>query len=378
MFNQHRTFGIELELNRPRNVTMDDLAHRISLAGVECVVDSYSHRVSTRWRIVTDGSLDDATGCEIVSPILHGDEGLRQARIVADACLMAGCKVDVKCGFHVHVGVGDCTVKQIANVAICYLWFETFFDHIMPRSRRASHNQFIRSNRSKFGGYGTEALNAGIASIKNSLLVTANLTKRAQMVNLAQVVTGGYSVEDNRSGARYYKLNLLPCLAYKTVEFRQHSGTIEADKIVHWIKLCVAFVDKAISSKPRPRTVTREWSAAQEMNLLFNMFEIEADTRAFYAARRKELAKAESVVTRAAADGSLRSQLIARINRAIEFYRNRASDTNASYRSRSLARHRSYRLESLPRNVEHATTPEALIQVSEQITSQRLIPASIR
>jgi hypothetical protein len=44
---------------------------------------------------------------------------------------------------------------------------------------------------------------------------------------------------------RYYKLNAESFERHGTVEFRQHSGTIEFKKISSWIRICNAMIDKS-------------------------------------------------------------------------------------------------------------------------------------
>lgn len=283
-----RTFGIELEVILPANLDREGLAAVIRAAGVPCTAPGYSHHAARAWRVLTDGSLP-YNGAEVVSPILRGEAGIARARTVAQAIEAAGCTVNVNCGFHVHVGAEDFAPRDITRTALTFMHFETFFDQIMPPSRRGSQNSYIGSNRARFGGYGTEALNAAFAALT------------------AQPARDAYAAVEAAAGGqmnRYLKLNLTPFVgvdgrpAYNTVEFRQHSGTVEADKIEHWVRLCVAFVEKAKVARVRARTVTRDLTSAEEMGLFFSMFAIPTATRAFYAERRKALAAVDRKAAR--------------------------------------------------------------------------------
>jgi hypothetical protein len=42
---------------------------------------------------------------------------------------------------------------------------------------------------------------------------------------------------------RYFKLNVAAYLRHGTIEFRQHSGTVDYQKMVNWIIFCIAFVE---------------------------------------------------------------------------------------------------------------------------------------
>lgn len=265
-----RAFGIELEVLRPRGLSYAGLAAKIQAAGIECTEEGYNHQTRSHWKVVSDGSLP-SNGAEVVSPKLFGEAGLAQAKTVATVLTNAGCKVSVQTGLHLHVDASDFTAEQMKKVAINYIWFETFFDHIMPASRRGSHNRFIKSNRNRFGGYGTDAVNAAYGVINGADDDIASVIRAAV------------------GGDRYHKLNLTPWFRQQSIEFRQHNGTTDAGKIEHWIRLMIAFVEKSRVSKPRPRTVTRDLSAAEEMSRFFGMFAVPTTTRAFYMARRREL-----------------------------------------------------------------------------------------
>jgi hypothetical protein len=46
---------------------------------------------------------------------------------------------------------------------------------------------------------------------------------------------------------RYQKLNLESLERHGTIEFRQHSGTVDAEKAVNWVRLCTAFIETTAS-----------------------------------------------------------------------------------------------------------------------------------
>ena len=59
---------------------------------------------------------------------------------------------------------------------------------------------------------------------------------------------------------RYHKLNLTAFRKHKTVEFRQHSGTLDTEKARQWIALCLRMVEAATLG----RTITPD--GATQMN----------------------------------------------------------------------------------------------------------------
>ena len=93
IFNNMRTFGVELEVVVPMNVARAHrdlyaaMARAIEAAGVPCRGrdGAYDHRDETvQWKIVSDASVGGTgyRGAEVVSPILSGAEGFEQIKTV--------------------------------------------------------------------------------------------------------------------------------------------------------------------------------------------------------------------------------------------------------------------------------------------------------
>ncbi|HYA71768.1 MAG TPA: amidoligase family protein [Roseiarcus sp.] len=385
----NRAFGVELEVNFPRGASFASVAAAIRQAGVECYEENYGHSVPRCWKVVHDGSVP--SGGEIVSPKLNGEDGVAQAVKVTKALQAFGCTVGIQTGFHLHVDASEFNGKELANTAINFLWFETFFDHIMPESRRGSTNHYVTSNRSKFGGYGTEALNAGIAAIK-----AADLSNPFKVTNA--INPGCYCQREGvRSrcscNARYCKMNTRAFNAQGSIEFRQHSGTVEAEKVEHWIRLMVAFVEKSKVSRPRPRKVIREWTAAQEMHLFFAMFNVGAETARYYMARRKQIAAQDKARREAQAAEQARQNaqleearrnaagLGERATNALTARRGRLVEgsTSDNWRARNRARNAIRRIDSAMRSIAALVERgegERLLTFCRDLTRLRILPVA--
>ena len=270
-------------------------------AGLSCFSDSYGHTVSREWRVTTDMSLS-GNGAEIVSPILSGQAGLDAAADVARAAEAYGCTINASCGFHVHVGFDRENVSALRRLVACFVRYEEGFDSIMPPSRRGTGNRWAASLRqSVSGAYTAEAAERGWARVM--AMTTTNDIRRAA-----------------NNGCRYHKLNLTVLDRQPTVEFRQHSGTINADKIVNWVKLCVAFVDSTQTSRQRP------WAAGEgrdEIGYLLLLVKADKPCADFFRARRKELkTEARTDARAAAAEATRRERERTRINAAVELDHN--------------------------------------------------------
>lgn len=221
------TFGVELECFLPTGLSRNACAQAVTerLAGANvCRVEPYSHMATAYWKVTTDGSLGDYTlGIEIVSPALpplQGEAGLDQLAKVCEALTDLGCTVNRAAGFHVHVGASNESLRFWKNIARLYQTFEPVIDSFMPASRRASNNPYCRT-----------LTTTPVANIEGALNVG----------HLASVIQNA-----TRSGeARYHKVNVDAFRRHGTVEFRQHSGTIDARKTRNWVLTCLRMVEAA-------------------------------------------------------------------------------------------------------------------------------------
>lgn len=223
-FNEDRTFGVEIECYQPRDMSRQELAGEIARrTGIQITAEGYSRRTRNYWKIITDATV--MGGVEIVSPILAGVIGLEQIEIICNALEQIGCRVDRSTGLHVHHDVTDYAKQHYVNLGALYIKLEGALDTIMPPSRR-SGNPMIRSVRGN-GCVDVEAVQRRIDELRRCR-------------NPEEVVN-----KINAGMNRYHKLNLTNFTGRGTVEFRQHSGTIEAEKIIAWVKLTQNIVERA-------------------------------------------------------------------------------------------------------------------------------------
>ncbi len=204
-----RTFGIELEIIHGNKVL---LRNAIRAKGIACEIEGYNHNRRTHWKIVSDASV--AGGYELVSPVLRGQSGLEQVRLVSEALAEAGAGINKTCGFHAHFGTDDFKDKISVwrNLYINYATLENDIDSFMPPSRR--HNRFCKSLK-----------------VRNW---------REKMQNAQSLIELEKAVTER---SRYFKLNSQSYWRHGTVEFRQHSGTIEFEKIKNWLFFCARLIN---------------------------------------------------------------------------------------------------------------------------------------
>lgn len=202
-----RTFGIEIELYVPSqhatsaSQALNYVANALQAAGVAAQAYSYTHQLTPHWKCTTDSSictgLGAGFGVEVVSPVLSGEAGEEEVRKACTALVAAGCRVNASCGLHVHHGASGYGTVSRQALHTTYARLESVLDTLMPPSRRANANIYCRSAASSAFG-----------------------------------------------DTRYCKINASVQQArHTTVEFRQHSGTVEAKKILPWVRLTRAMME---------------------------------------------------------------------------------------------------------------------------------------
>lgn len=208
-----RNFGVEIELV---GITMEQSQNAIRAAGVRVENEGYNHTDHTdHWKIVRDASVQG--GHEVVSPILSSlDEVIK----VATALQKAGATANKSCGLHVHMDASDLSPDAIRSICKRYAEHEEEIDAFMPASRRGAANQYCRM---VWGRFSTDQFNSA---------VTAEDFAACQPT-------------------RYYKVNLHALVRHRTLEFRQHSGTVDAVKIANWILFIDAFIAESVRKHAR-------------------------------------------------------------------------------------------------------------------------------
>lgn len=212
------TFGVEIECILPNSV---NICAKLTSANItnHNDVDHYNHRDSqTSYKIMTDGSITSPNynfyhGREIVSPVLQNYDTLQTVcRILKENHAM----INQSCGLHVHIGAAELSDEAYVNVFVNYKYMEAAIDKFMAKSRRENKNGYCQS----------------LKNIDFSSAITATTNQKWVVFNQC---FGGVSYETS-SNLRYFKVNAHAYGRHKTIEFRQHQGTIEFEKIKHWIE----------------------------------------------------------------------------------------------------------------------------------------------
>lgn len=223
------TFGLEIEFRGANTqVVTDTLNAALNTNGINFQLQGYNHTTPRGfWKITTDATVSRnysfrtgvGEGGELVSPPLTGLTGLDEVKRVLEVLnTIEALYIDRRCGIHVHLSWGNMEVETIKNVVRRYAQYENEIDGWMPRSRRGNNSNWCASTVGRFS--------STLASYDGD-----SLTALA-----------------SRSLDRFYKVNVKPLQTYGTIEFRQHSGSTDYDKISNWIKFLMAFVEASKSA----------------------------------------------------------------------------------------------------------------------------------
>lgn len=204
-----RKFGVEIELT---GISQQDSYRALRDAGIAVEIEGYNHNDhNDHWKIVRDASVRG--GHEVVSPVLNGIDQVIKA---ATALTKTGAKVNRTCGLHIHFDASDLSADAIRSICRRYAAHEAEIDAFMPKSRRGDNNRFC--------------LSVACGCFASPFFESAQTASDFAAC----------------TPSRYYKVNLHALSRHGSIEFRQHSGTVDAVKIVNWILFLEAFIEASI------------------------------------------------------------------------------------------------------------------------------------
>ncbi len=214
-----RRFGVEFECIVPRSVDRYTITNALEAAGL------------SGWRAKGDGSLmamGAGHGIEVVSPILQGEQGVEAIRVATRVLRELGATVNRTCGTHIHHEARDLTVQNIKDSVKAWATNQHLIDGLVAPSRRNGSNTYCRH------------------------LDSSDLARVESCTTLNQL----------RSGfARYRTLNLDAYGRYGTIEIRQHQGTLDAEKVISWLRFGQAILDRTIEA---PATTATRYETVRE------------------------------------------------------------------------------------------------------------------
>ena len=189
-----RLFGVEIECY---NATRANIIEKCTAENLEMRDSPYTHSDQGFAKIVSDASLRGENTQEVVMPPLNSFTDLKK---VCTALKNAGCKVNKSCGLHVHIDARNMTPQHALNIGRNYYFLRRIISRSLPLSRRNNAYCLVRQAR----------CNDAEHNISWEELTTANSN-------------------------RYVAVNYTAYQRHKTIEFRQHQGSINFTKISNWV-----------------------------------------------------------------------------------------------------------------------------------------------
>jgi len=252
-----RTFGIEIEcfLNQDKEIFANDFNALSSDArkkqSIYYAPNSYGTWLRDKWVLGYDGTVRASSGSghhwavELTSCPIKFSE-LDNIKPILKKLKDGGATINKSCGFHCHIDAKDLSIKDVKKIMINYLIYEEVIAFMHPHSRRWSAH------------YANSTRNINIDQIDTAFrnATTNDLIKQIRHARNWERLYSTCSSYD----PRYVKLNIKGLYQYHTrtghssgrtgtIEFRQHGGTIDQDKIIAWISFCYQMVESARYAK---------------------------------------------------------------------------------------------------------------------------------
>ena len=219
------TFGIELEISGlSQQETRSGLLNR-NIKGFKVVNDD-SHGVTA----------------EIVScPMAYGMDAMEQINKVSNALQDMGATIMSNCGFHVHISNAPLMNGVDAND-----WTRKSIEHFENTGNYYSENLSdpMDAVLIKDVMYRYTKMQNGYNGI-NSMLPRSRRDMTMARVLVLESIEAANTIRElqNATHGKFSTINLQPWTTHGTIEFRQAAGTIEADKILHWIRFLLNLID---------------------------------------------------------------------------------------------------------------------------------------
>ena len=208
------------------------------------------------WQVMADSSVGGMNNFELVSPVLYGARGEKQAAKVIRAVMRAGAKVNTSCGLHITLGTNNSRWNRLGHAKMAkvlhrlchsYSHFHGAIGQLLAPSRRQNGNGFAHVRTRDVSGYSTRA----------------NNWYKYEAINLSKMTTGG------------------------CIEYRQHQGSFNAKKVLQWARLLRNFQTTALNEENADRD--HQNFNGDSVEDLMDFLGMPEASRRFFISRRNEL-----------------------------------------------------------------------------------------
>lgn len=308
---------------------------------IECIVphdnvDEVSRAVVSYARVGTDASIesnDEGEGLELSIGPAFGEDFEDRVRKVCSALAKNDAWINVSCGLHVHADAPEIALKGSTVVYSRFALGDVeaidalnsqktakviggegegyaFAPLRSPARDLASglpridypYHVGVHKNYSYLLDNTHEALRflAQADAFLRSFVVQSRRVGNAYCKPLSKVTaTGGIPPQTlgelyRSVSERYCGINLQAVLKHGTIENRYHSGSLNAEKIIHWSRLWARLVDIALKAPQEAQTLENVISEKAKAEMLFALAALPPETETYLRERRRKLAATES------------------------------------------------------------------------------------
>lgn len=245
-----RRFGVEIEHKQPK--LMCSTACSISNVNhLSCQSTGLTKILSQefpRWAPVTY----DGSGCEVRSPVLCGDDDMKELEAVMNMLKELGGRVYQADGLHVHHDAPEYLVdddklayKRICTLAQSWCNNQAIINDLVSEHRRADWF------KCEMAGYGPtscykQVTQKVVDAIKNTSKPVEYTTQDYRQYRVKPKDALG------RMNDRMYALNVAALATHGTIEVRQYQGTLNFDRARAWIRFGQCFIDTVLQDDNTP------------------------------------------------------------------------------------------------------------------------------
>lgn len=241
----NRRFGVELEVSRKlTTVNYADKSYNKNWDELSRLIRTLTdnRQISPGWKLKTDTSC----GGELVSPVLIGQQGIREVAIICEKVRAFAKKsnlpaVDGECGLHFHFDASDISARQLANMFILVHMAEPIIYSMYP-NRNWEYCAPIDINMKMAARF------RDMIDVRDQWYRGSNNVKNRQMTYTEQFINTS-SPGEHYDGTRYHGFNIHCYWRQHTVEFRYGSGTFDPIHIRAFYEMCLAIVNTAVNHK---------------------------------------------------------------------------------------------------------------------------------
>ena len=203
-----------------------------------------------KFELVRDGSVTHGGQEMVVYPMI-GDQFLSGVSAIHKNLTLRKCGVDETCGFHVHVQGQDYGAFELRRLIWLYTKlekeiFSTFCTPERIGSRFCKPYLMDEEWFKRLWGFQTSA---EIRDFLIRWLYSETLRPRTRYTEDGQIqeIGGFRNLSEIRNhkyeACRYHGLNLHTWFQRQTLEFRQHQGTLDKERLTYWPLFCGWFVE---------------------------------------------------------------------------------------------------------------------------------------